>query len=218
VCRTGPSPGRRWPLEPSAAPQLANGAIGTAQIAPGTVLPAVSIAGTMQAATANTSYLATNAGQTTIGLTDTTANAGDVVTVTGVGAGGWIASLYQPDIWTARESNRDWLSVASSADGNKLVAVEYGGQIYTSTDFGVSWTARESNRSWYSVASSADGSKLVAVVYQGQIYTSTDSGVKLDGAGEQPLMGLPWPPRPMAASWSRGCLGPDRFTPPRTPG
>ena len=158
-------------------PQLANGAIGTAQIAPGTVLPAVSIAGTMQAATANTSYLATNAGQTTIGLTDTTANAGDVVTVTGVGAGGWIASLYQPDIWTARESNRDWLSVASSADGNKLVAVEYGGQIYTSTDFGVSWTARESNRNWYSVASSADGSKLVAVVYQGQIYTSTDSGV-----------------------------------------
>ena len=48
----------------------------------------------------------------------------------------------------------------------------YGGQIYISTDSGVSWTARDSNRQWMSVASSADGNKLVAVVYGGQIYTS----------------------------------------------
>ena len=69
------------------------------------------------------------------------------------------------------------MSVASSADGTKLVAATFIGQIYTSTDSGVSWTARESTRNWYSVASSADGTKLVAVVYQGRIYTSTDSGV-----------------------------------------
>ena len=77
-----------------------------------------------------------------------------------------------PDTWTARASNRAWRSIASSADGTKLVAVVYGGQIYTSTDSGVTWTARESRRDWYGVASSADGTKLVAVVYPGQIYTS----------------------------------------------
>src|SRR5439155_7174268 len=81
--------------------------------------------------------------------------------------------------------NREWRSVASSADGSKLVAMSGGaysgngadgGQIYTSTDSGVTWTARDSNRHWMSVASSADGNKLVAVESGGLIYTSTDSG------------------------------------------
>ena len=73
---------------------------------------------------------------------------------------------------TARESNREWHGVDSSADGTKLVACVYnGGQIYTSSDSGVTWTARESNRQWYGVASSADGLRLVACVMGGQIYT-----------------------------------------------
>ena len=80
-------------------------------------------------------------------------------------------------LWTARESNRAWSSITSSADGSKLAAVVDRGQIYTSTDSGVTWTARDSNRRWYSITSSADGSKLAAVVFGGQIYTSTDSGV-----------------------------------------
>ena len=84
--------------------------------------------------------------------------------------------------WTPQASgNRAWAAIASSADGSKLVATVSGGQIYTSTNFGVSWIARESNRSWSalgsSVASSADGTKLVAVAENAQIYTSTDSGL-----------------------------------------
>ncbi|MBI5775499.1 MAG: hypothetical protein HZA89_17400 [Verrucomicrobia bacterium] len=68
--------------------------------------------------------------------------------------------------------------MASSSDGTKLMAVVYGGQVYTSTNSGVTWTARESNRDWTSVASSSDGTKLVAVVFLGgQIYTSVDSGL-----------------------------------------
>ena len=78
--------------------------------------------------------------------------------------------------WTPRQSDQVWQSVASSGDGNKLVAVAYGGKIHTSTDSGVTWAARGSDRFWQSVASSADGSKLVAVEYGGQIYASTDSG------------------------------------------
>ena len=90
-------------------------------------------------------------------------NAGYTPTMTGV-------------TWAARESNRNWVGVASSADGTKLVACVHGGQIYTSVDSGVTWTARESNRYWYSVASSADGTKLVAVAQSGKIYTSRAAG------------------------------------------
>ena len=79
--------------------------------------------------------------------------------------------------WTARDSARNWVSVASSSDGTKLVAAVDGGQLYTSTDSGVSWTAVDSNRTWRGVASSSDGTKLVAAVSAGQLYTSTDSGV-----------------------------------------
>jgi hypothetical protein len=74
-----------------------------------------------------------------------------------------------------------WFSVASSADGVKLVATTAGdgGYLYTSTDSGVNWTARATNvgfQNWQDVASSANGTKLVAVIYNGQIYTSIDSG------------------------------------------
>ena len=83
--------------------------------------------------------------------------------------------------WTARETNRNWRGIASSADGTKLAAVEYGGRIYTSTDSGIIWTAQETNRNWYAIASSSDGTKLVASDYyddgNGRLYTSTDSGV-----------------------------------------
>jgi photosystem II stability/assembly factor-like uncharacterized protein len=63
------------------------------------------------------------------------------------------------------------VGITSSADGTKLAAVVSGGQIYLSTDSGVTWTATGPNQSWASIASSADGRKLVAVVNGGQIYT-----------------------------------------------
>ena len=95
------------------------------------------------------------------------------------------------EIWTPHESNRNWNKVASSADGTKLVATVTGGQIYTSTDSGVTWTPRAFNTNWQSVASSEDGTKLVAVVggyiggvfRTGQIYTSRDSGTNWTAHG-----------------------------------
>ncbi|MCP5521268.1 MAG: hypothetical protein H7A46_06940 [Verrucomicrobiales bacterium] len=157
--------------------QIAPGAVNSSHIAPGTLNPAQTVPGTSQAAVANASYVATSASLTTFDLSSTPANVGDTVLISGAGTGGWVAELYQPDQWTPRESNRQWATVASSADGSKLVALVYDGQIYTSTDYGASWTARDSTRNWLYVASSADGSKLVALVDGGQIYTSTDSGV-----------------------------------------
>jgi photosystem II stability/assembly factor-like uncharacterized protein len=81
------------------------------------------------------------------------------------------------DSLVPRASDGNWYSVASSADGTKLIAGRENGFLYTSTDSGVTWTARESTRDWLAVDSSADGVKLVAVAYAGQIYTSVDSGL-----------------------------------------
>ena len=96
---------------------------------------------------------------------------------TAVVSGGQIyVSTDSGNTWTAKESNRNWYSVAMSADGTKQTAVVSGGQIYISTDSGNTWTPKESNRNWRSVAMSADGTKQTAVVNGGQIYVSTDSG------------------------------------------
>ena len=74
--------------------------------------------------------------------------------------------------WIAKESSRNWYSVAMSADGTKQTAVDNGGQIYVSTDSGNTWIAKESDRYWYSVAMSADGTRQTAVDNGGQIYIS----------------------------------------------
>src|SRR5437773_1755711 len=76
---------------------------------------------------------------------------------------------------TSAPTNTIWSSVASSADGTKLVAVgpsfdfntaeRIGGQIYTSTNSGATWMQTSAPSTiWSSVASSADGTKLVAVI------------------------------------------------------
>src|SRR5258707_1199112 len=71
---------------------------------------------------------------------------------------------------TSATGNR-WTSVASSADGTKLVAAADGDAnykpipIYTSTDSGVTWVTTAPAQFWTSVASSTDGIKLVAVAY-----------------------------------------------------
>ena len=73
---------------------------------------------------------------------------------------------------------KDWLGVASSSDGSKLVAIPYSDYISTSTDFGVTWTVQTSStqQNWTGVSSSSDGTKLAASSF-GNLYTSADSGV-----------------------------------------
>jgi hypothetical protein len=72
-----------------------------------------------------------------------------------------------------------WSSIASSADGTKLVAVTTPGLIYTSTNAGADWTATTApKRAWTGIASSADGARLVAINRGSTtpVYTSSDSG------------------------------------------
>jgi photosystem II stability/assembly factor-like uncharacterized protein len=91
---------------------------------------------------------------------------------------------------TPRETSRSWRSIASSADGSKLIAgVNISGNVYISTDGGVTWEGRLFDAFWQGVASSADGTKLVAVPYSGQIQVSSDGGFM-------------WAPRESSRQWS----------------
>ena len=97
--------------------------------------------------------------------------------------------------WTPTTApTNNWASVASSADGSRLVAsvgnnhTTNGNFIYISTNSGADWILSQAptNMPWASLASSADGSKVVAGVNYasisagdlfGSVYTSTDSGM-----------------------------------------
>jgi hypothetical protein len=115
-----------------------------------------------------------------------------------------VAATLYTDIWTSSDggstwtnrtqgtpaSGLDWQGVASDATGTLLVAVAnlsittegclYSGDIWTSTDAGVTWTDRTkgteaSGLEWTSVASDAAGVNLVAAAQSG-IWRSADSG------------------------------------------
>jgi hypothetical protein len=73
----------------------------------------------------------------------------------------------------------NWISVASSADGNQLAALARvfpPPDFYTSSDSGNTWIAKDSPYDrWVAIASSADGSKLVACGAS-TVLASTNSG------------------------------------------
>lgn len=111
--------------------------------------------------------------------------------------------------WTLTSAPQtNWTSIASSADGNRLVASAWGfssfaggrgGPIYTSTNAGVSWmsalptnleTRSFLDLNWWSIASSADGIKLFAVgwppgdnVYAVPISLSSNAGATWTNTG-----------------------------------
>jgi hypothetical protein len=130
----------------------------------------------------------------------TTSAGGSLITLTTVG-GNVYTTINEGTNWVkqAGSGSRFWASVASSTDGTKLVASEVHpvgsqvtaanpnpavkccstlGDIFTSTDSGVTWTDRTAagTRNWGQVASSADGTKLVAVEVNGGIWVSSNSG------------------------------------------
>jgi hypothetical protein len=157
------------------------------------------VTGTNQQAQPNTGYIANNAAQVTITL-PIAPNLGDIVRVSGVGAGGWVIAQNAGQCiqagqfgawytnwntltnWTYSlgSFSSEWGGIASSADGTKLVVVPdmSGGAMYSSTNSGLTWTPTgPASTNFYAIASSADGTKLVAAGGpSGGIWTSTNSG------------------------------------------
>ena len=100
-----------------------------------------------------------------------------VVVALAVGVSGTLTATAQTLTLTARDSVRQWRSVASSADGTRLVAGVTAGQVYTSTNSGAIWTPRLAGTAgWYGLASSTNGLKLLAAEYSRKLSTSTDGG------------------------------------------
>jgi len=122
-----------------------------------------------------------------------TLSPGDTFRVAGVGAAGWIIAqtngqaIFTGNLsdavgqnWKAIGPNAFWSDVACSANGIKIVGTANGGNIFVSTNSGVTWTTNGTAQIWSSVATSADGTRMVATVgsssVNGSIYTSADSG------------------------------------------
>jgi hypothetical protein len=83
-------------------------------------------------------------------------------------AGGIYTSTNCGATWTSNAAPYlEFTSVASSADGTRLVAAAFGG-IYTSINSGASWVSNSVPAyNWFSVASSADGGMLVVAAEPG---------------------------------------------------
>ena len=99
------------------------------------------------------------------------------------------AALAQ-DFTPTEAPSQNWLSLASSADGNKLAGVGSYGLLYVSTNSGLSWqavatalTGPEPSRPWAAISSSADGNKLAAVANNNSIFISTNSGATWNASG-----------------------------------
>ncbi len=169
-------------------------------------------ASSVQAAS-NMGYMANSASQVVVTLPVAPA-IGDVVKVSGIGAGGWkvaanagqsIATDNLGSNATAALGAMSWNSIAASADGSKLVAgsscgdiyCNFPGRIFTSGDAGATWTWQINSPLgiYQSVASSADGSKLVAAARYAdsnlssgtQISTSADGGATWTLQANSPL-------------------------------
>jgi hypothetical protein len=149
---------------------------------PGTLRWQVAAGASVQAAV-NTGYIATNDAGTVITL-PAAPTVGDVVRVSGAAGGCWriaqkagqsvrVSKLGSiPATWTPRGAVHSWTSIASSADGSRIMAAYrsddgfVNGYVVGSEDSGVTWTEK------LSLGSSGD-SILVAISDGGNILFST---------------------------------------------
>lgn len=68
-----------------------------------------------------------------------------------------------------------WYMTASN-DGTRILAADWGGEIYTSSDSGVSWTNRGNQNSWWGFSSSGTGQVVVGISEKISVHISTDYG------------------------------------------
>lgn len=136
---------------------------------------------TMTQGQPNTAYLVTNAQQATVTL-PAAPSVGDVVEVTGIGAGGWLLAQNPGQtiqtgfsaVVLPGDLVEQWTSIASSSNGTELVgATAYNG-IWISTNAGTNWT-QSSGPSAVSIVCSPDGTRLAAAT-SSTVWISTNAG------------------------------------------
>ncbi len=165
-------------------------------------------AGRVQA-TGGGSYRLDALRQVTVVLPDNPAT-GDVIRISGQNRGGWRLELSTNQViltdnlgadvgraghhWQPHADDRQWSGVSMSADGTKIVAVdfglrEHGGWVHVSTDGGQTWVQRGSQRYWNDCVISAEGGTIAAAAL-GKIYVSTN-------------LGATWTSGPERRNWTR---------------
>jgi hypothetical protein len=118
-----------------------------------------------------------------------------------------VGVAYNDRIYTSSDSGatwqstsapvKQWVGVASSADGTRLVATAYSDRIYVSQNSGATWTATgAASTPWWTVIASADGSKLVAA----------DSGSSVSGGGIYTSQSTPTPVLRLTSSGGTAAL------------
>jgi len=150
----------------------------------------IPVAGTSVQAARDTGYLLTNSQLTTVTLPLTASLlVGDIVRISGAGAGGWEVlantnqsfignfSSYRNSLWLlSNASGNNWLSLAASADGTRMYAAGSSG-IFPSSDSGHTWGGAYTgfSGSWNAVATSGDGNTIYAVANAKAIQVTTNS-------------------------------------------
>jgi hypothetical protein len=179
------------------------------------------VAGNAQATDPNHGYVAANDRETVVFTLPGDAQVGDLIRLTGSGAGGWkiaqgegqrilLDGVFQPgegDVWTpfpavwtarANDLSRPWSGLALAGDGSQLFAAAGGtGRddfLYRSADGGRSWEEMDMARRWTGVAASRDGQRLAAVVGG---TTGTTRKIYLSSDG-----GDSWAPRESDRNWT----------------
>ena len=108
-----------------------------------------------------------------------------------------------------------WNNIASSADGQTLIAAAVGHGVWVSSDAGVSWRQQEIhsiNDDWGGLAVSANGSKLFADEYGGYVYQGIIPGGEEETPPQEetPIPPVTQPPASSPPSTSQGAI---RITP-----
>jgi photosystem II stability/assembly factor-like uncharacterized protein len=77
-------------------------------------------------------------------------------------------------------SENNWIAVAMSSDGKYQTAVESGGDVYLSNDFGITWAISSDStlldKNWISVSISATGQYQTIVEQLGRVYCTNNYG------------------------------------------
>jgi len=119
----------------------------------------------------------------------------------------WYVSHFDTAVWTARDSNRNWMDIAMSSNGKYQSAVAGGvsnDYIYISSDYGVTWTQVGTQAYWVNIAMSSDGKYqsatelLTSAMYRSSNYGTTWSliisggslwGIAMSGDGRIQTIG-----------------------------
>jgi photosystem II stability/assembly factor-like uncharacterized protein len=77
--------------------------------------------------------------------------------------------------------DRNWQSLTMSSDGKYQFAIENGGDVYMSSDYGITWSVIEDplimSKQWVSISCSASGQYITSLENNGNIYISSDYGL-----------------------------------------